>query len=169
MYEIAIICASDGKNLELTNSIAKCLSEDLKKKVKIVNLIELDLPMYTNKNGEIGIKETQKNEIEELVEIKKFIFVAPEYNGGIPPTLTNFFCWCSTSFGDDWRKLFKNKDVSLASFSGSTAQSLINALTLQASFLGFNVKGRKIQSHYGKVYTEKQVEELCLGLLDSEK
>ena len=45
---------------------------------------------------------------------ESFVFVSPEYNGGVPPALTNIIAWVSRLGGKDWRKSFNGKAAALA-------------------------------------------------------
>ena len=52
-----------------------------------------------------------------LFKIEKWVICAPEYNGSIPPILSNFIAWLSIS-GDDFRNLFNGQPIAIATFSG---------------------------------------------------
>ena len=103
--DLIIITASCGKNLELSKKFLE-KSNELKISSEILDLTTLDIPLF---NPRIHSKENIPNEIEELkqklFEIERWVICAPEYNGSIPPILSNFIAWLSIS-GDDFRNLF---------------------------------------------------------------
>ena len=100
--DLIIISASCGKNLELSEKFLE-KSNELKISAEILDLTTLDIPLF---NPRIHSKENIPNEIEELkkklFKIKRWVICAPEYNGSIPPILSNFIAWLSIS-GDDFR------------------------------------------------------------------
>ncbi len=98
---IAIITASNNKNLDLAYKIDDIVQK-LGQKTEIIDLVAEDLPLYTSKAQELGIPETVTKLSQKLISAEKMIFVAPEYNGGIPPTLTNLLAWVSVSV-NVWR------------------------------------------------------------------
>ena len=102
---LIIISSSNGKNLELSKKFFE-KSNELKITSEILDLTELNIPLY---NPRIHSKNDIPSEIfslkNKLFEIEKWIICAPEYNGSIPPILSNFIAWLSIS-GDDFRNLF---------------------------------------------------------------
>jgi len=100
--DLIIISASCGKNLELSEKFLE-KSNELKITSEILDLTTLDIPLF---NPRIHSKENIPAEIEEikkkLLAIDKWVICAPEYNGSIPPILSNFIAWLSIS-GDDFR------------------------------------------------------------------
>lgn len=160
MKSISIVVGSNGNNLKLANSI----SELLIKKNVIVNIIDitsLNLPLYTNISHKEGVPaeiEVQKKLLEGTSHL---IFLAPEYNGGLPPVLTNYFAWLSVS-GKDWRESFNGKKAIIGTHSGSGGLHALMALRVQLAYIGVNVQGRQIHTHFKK---ELNVE-VCDSLLD---
>ena len=115
--DLIIITASCGKNLELSEKFLE-KSNELKISSEILDLTTLDIPLF---NPRIHSKENIPNEIEELKQklfkIERWVICAPEYNGSIPPILSNFIAWLSIS-GDDFRNLFNGQPIAIATFSG---------------------------------------------------
>jgi NAD(P)H-dependent FMN reductase len=74
-----------------------------------------------------------------------FFFAAPEYNGSIPPTLSNAIAWLSTET-QDFRAVFNHKPAVIATHSGGGGQKLLTSLRIQLSHLGVNVLGRELSS-----------------------
>ena len=115
--DLIIITASCGKNLELSEKFLE-ISNELKISSEILDLTTLDIPLF---NPRIHSKENIPNEIKELkkklFQIDRWVICAPEYNGSIPPILSNFIAWLSIS-GDDFRNLFNGQPIAIATFSG---------------------------------------------------
>ena len=106
--DLIIISASCGKNLELSK-IFQEKSNELKFNSEILDLTTFDIPLF---NPRIHTKENIPTEIIEikakLFAIEKWIICAPEYNGSIPPILSNLIAWLDASVkermecGDHW-------------------------------------------------------------------
>lgn len=144
MSEIIIVAGSNNKNMELAREFEKSFKEK-NIAAKIVDLTQLDLPLYTPVEESKGIPEGIREYVELFDRAKGFVFAAPEYNGGVPPVVTNTIAWISRS-DSDWRKCFNGKPAAIASFSGGGGSQLLMALRLQLSYLGLNVLGRQVQA-----------------------
>ena len=72
-----------------------------------------------------------------------FIFCTPEYNGSIPPILTNAFAWISVKTSN-WRGAFNGKSALICTHSGGAGNNLISALRIQLNHLGVIVLPRAI-------------------------
>lgn len=149
-----IFVASLNENMNLANKLQKQL-EQLGKNSKIINLVELQLPMYDSlKEENEGIPKKALDLINEMKEAKDYIFVSPEYNYSLPPVLVNMVAWVSR-VGDDFRALFANKAVLLASHSGGGGNDVINAMRNQFTKLNSFVMPREIIITYQKALNEK--------------
>lgn len=148
MKKVLIIAASNGHNLKLANTFKEKYGE-LEAQAEVVDLAALDLPLYSPLAEGNGIPEQLNSLLEKLEAADALTVIAPEYNGGVPPTLTNFIAWTSRS-SDDWRKYFNGKSTSIASFSGSGGVNVLNSMRVQLSYLGANVVGRHVQAHFKK-------------------
>ena len=93
--DLIIISASCGKNLELSKKFQE-KSNELKFNSEILDLTTFDIPLF---NPRIHKKENIPVEIieikEKLFATEKWIICAPEYNGSIPPILSNLIAWLS--------------------------------------------------------------------------
>jgi NAD(P)H-dependent FMN reductase len=146
---ISIIAASNRKNLELANQL-QTIAQEMGQTTQIIDLVEQGLPLYTPKEQEEnGIPSTVKELAQILIDTDGMIFVAPEYNGGIPPVLTNAIAWLSVS-GDDWRACFNGKSALIATHSGGGGNNVLSALRSQLSYIGMNVVGRQIITNKNK-------------------
>lgn len=164
MSDIIILAASNNKNLELANTF-KSTCEAKNAKSEVIDLTSVDLPLYTPAKQKEGIPDTIHTYIEKLDNAKALVIAAPEYNGGIPPVLTNFIAWISVSGDKDWRRCFNGKHAAIGSFSGSGGLHLLSELRLQLSYLGVNVIGRQIQAHYNKPVNQDSVDSIVDQLI----
>lgn len=164
MAKILIVTASEVKNLEL----AKKFQEQLKllgNEASILQLVELNLPLYSSINEpKYDGKKLLGHWYDELHAANGFVFLAPEYNGGLPPVFTNFLAWVSRS-SKDWRECFNSKAAAIGTFSGGGGQHVLIAMRLQLSFIGMNVLGRQLISHSGKPAEDASIHSICQQLL----
>jgi chromate reductase len=147
MADIIIIAGSNNKNLELSNQFQKVL-KDNRVLSKILDLVSLDIPLYTPLEESKGVPEKVYEYVKLFDQAKGFIFVIPEYNGGIPPVVTSMIAWISRSGDPDWRKSFNSKPTAIASFSGSGGIQALVSLRTQLSYVGMNVIGRQVRGTY---------------------
>tara|TARA_Y100001968_G_C19382888_1_gene731247 strand:- start:493 stop:1017 length:525 start_codon:yes stop_codon:yes gene_type:complete len=166
--DLIIISASCGKNLELSQKFLE-KSCELKLNSEILDLTALDIPLF---NPRIHTKENIPVEIinikKKLFTIEKWIICAPEYNGSIPPILSNFIAWLSIS-GDDFRNLFNGQPIAIATFSGGIGLELLTSLRIQLVHLGSQVLGRQLLSSYNKPIDLKSVEDIIKRLNQMKK
>ncbi len=160
---LIIISASCGKNLELAQTFLE-KSNELNIYAEILDLTTLNIPLF---NPRIHSKENIPVEIKEikkkLFSIEKWIICAPEYNGSIPPILTNFIAWLSIS-GDDFRNLFNGQPIAIATFSGGVGLEILTSLRIQLVHLGSQVLGRQLFSSFSKPVDQKTVEDIIQRL-----
>ncbi len=166
--DLIIISASCGKNLELAQKFLK-KSNEFNINAEILDLTSIDIPLFnprihTKENIPVEIKEIKK----KLFSIEKWIICAPEYNGSIPPILTNFIAWLSVS-GDDFRHLFNGQPIAIATFSGGVGLELLTSLRIQLVHLGSQVLGRQLLSSFSKPVDIKTVEDIIQRLSQMKK
>lgn len=146
MSDILILAGSNNKNLELANKF----HDEFQKKglsSKVIDMIELDFPLYTAKSEANGLPEGISDQVEEFNKAKGFVFTVPEYNGGVPPVVTNTLAWISRA-SKDWRKCFNHKPAAIATFSGGGGTHALMALRVQLSYIGLNVLGRQVVTNF---------------------
>lgn len=153
---IVIITASEVKNLELAN-LFKTSLESLEANATVINLVHLDLPLYSsrsalNHQGSALLASI----IPDLEKAHGYVFISPEYNGSTPPVFNNFLAWLSNS-SRDWRNFLNGKPAALATFSGGGGFNVLLAMRTQLSFIGMNVVGRQILAHPAKPVDEKSL------------
>lgn len=144
---IVIFVSSLNENMKLATILHEQL-KSLDKESRIINLVELDLPLYTSyKEEHEGIPEIIHTLTAQMQEAQGYIFVTPEYNYSIPPMLTNAIAWISRSH-PDFRSNFSNRVIQLATHSGSAGSDVMNAMRTQFIRLGAVVMPREIITHY---------------------
>lgn len=154
MKNIGILVASVKKNMDLALDIQEVIT-DLGAKSELINLVALDLPMYTSiLEDEQGIPEEVKDLAKYLQTFNAFIIVSPEYNGSMPPVLNNTIAWVSR-VGDDFRAIFNQKFIAIASHSGGGGMRGNDAVRTMFSYVGANVLSREILTNYGKKYKKE--------------
>ena len=166
--DLIIISASNGKNLELSKQFAS-RSTLLNLSSEILDLTELNIPLYNPRNHSKNDIPDEVIQIKEkLVGIEKWIICAPEYNGSIPPILSNLIAWLSVS-GDDFRNLFNGRPIAIATFSGGQGTQLLTSLRIQLVHLGSQVLGRQLSSCFSKPAEEKSIEDIIKRLIQMKK
>ncbi len=150
---VLIFVATLNENMKL----AKNLQEQLIEKninSEIVNLVELELPLYdTNKEQNDGIPQKALELAEKMQIAKGYVFVTAEYNYSLPPVLVNMIAWISR-IGEDFRALFTMKKIQLATHSGSNGVDGLNAMRTQFTRLGAVIMPREILTTYEKSLRE---------------
>ena len=166
--DLIIISASCGKNLELSQKFQQ-KSNELKINSEILDLTTFDIPLF---NPRIHNKENIPAEIvkikERLFASEKWIICAPEYNGSIPPILSNLIAWLSIS-GEDFRDLFNGQPIAIATFSGGVGLELLTSLRIQLVHLGSQVCGRQLLSSFSKPVDIKTIEDIIKRLSQMKK
>jgi NAD(P)H-dependent FMN reductase len=145
---IYILVSSQKKNLELANLFQKYLVYG-GSKTEIIDLVSLELPLYSSKCENEKPPQTVFDISKKLEKATALIFLAPEYNGSIPPVFNNFIAWISR-LGTDWRASFNGKPALIGTHSGGGGGQVLMAMRMQLSFIGVNVIGRQILTHKGK-------------------
>ena len=143
--KIAILLSSQGKNKELANTIKNHLIDTYPVNVEIIDLVELQLPLYSQlQHDQTGVPSALQSLHQTLDAVDGFIITAPEYNGGIPPVLTNVIAWLSVK-SSDWRQVFNTKPAGIATHSGGLGANLIATLRIQLAYIGLTLIGIPIQ------------------------
>ena len=142
MKTILIISATSRNNLILAKNInAICYSLNIN--TELINLEEYNIPLYTPIEQEKSIPLVMQSIMEKFIKVEGFIICAPEYNGSIPPVLTNVIAWLSV-MGDDWRLVFNTKVGLIATHSGGEGSNLLQSLRIQLNHLGTLILPRTI-------------------------
>ncbi len=153
MSKIGILVASSNNNLKLANKL-KNISDELNVKTELINLVDLNLPLYnTIEEEKNGIPSNAKDLAQKILSLKAFIIVAPEYNGVMPAVLNNAMSWTSRAT-ENWRDAFNEKLVGLATHSGGGGTKVLQAMRIQFQHLGANILARELLTTYEKPLNE---------------
>ena len=162
--KLLIITASNGENLKLANRFLKsCEGKQINS--TIMDLTTLDLPLYNPRtHAEKGIPNSISEINAKISAFPRWIICAPEYNGSIPPILTNLIAWLSVQ-GEDFRILFNGRPIAMASFSGGGGMELLLSLRIQLTHLGAQVVGRQLMSNHQKIAKDEAISDLIDRLM----
>ena len=108
---------------------------------------------------------SKNHPVESILEANSFIFCAPEYNGGVPPVLSNALTWISVQT-KDWREAFNNKIALVATHSGGDGFRFLTAFRIQLEYLGVTVYSRSITVSNSKPYDEDKVKKILANYLE---
>jgi chromate reductase len=167
MKTILIICASAGNNFKLAQELSKeIISQNANP--EIIELTSLDLPLYHTQAEEEGIPKKAYDLSTSIRNSSAVIFLAPEYNGLIPPSLNNAIAWVSRT-GDNWREAFNSKVCAIGTHSGGGGVHVLIAMRQQLSFLGCTVLGRQIVTNFSKALNPDSATAIVEELLKTSK
>ncbi|MGB5866959.1 MAG: NAD(P)H-dependent oxidoreductase [Arcobacteraceae bacterium] len=168
MSKIGILVASATNNRKLGEKL-KELAKEENVEAEVINLVDLDLPLYsTVEEQRNGIPETAKKLAEQILSLKAFIIVAPEYNGVMPPVLNNAMAWTSRST-DSWRDAFNEKIVGLATHSGGGGAKGLQAMRIMYQHLGANILARELLTTYEKPLSDDSAKKMIEQLVKLSK
>jgi len=163
MSKIGIMVASSNYNLKLALRLQELAKEEGCEAL-LINLVELNLPLYSTLEEEKnGIPNAAKELAQLILSLNAFIVVAPEYNGVMPPVLNNAMAWTSRST-QSWRDAFNEKVVGLATHSGGGGAKGIQAMRILFQHLGANVLARELLTNYEKPLNEETARNMILQL-----
>ncbi|MGB0641323.1 MAG: NADPH-dependent FMN reductase, partial [Myxococcota bacterium] len=91
---LLICAASSGKNLDLAHRL-QALAQEQNIEAEVLDLTEVGLPLYSPQAEALGEPEAFATVHAQFERASAYFMVAPEYNGSIPPTLTNTIAWLS--------------------------------------------------------------------------
>ena len=150
---VLIISCTSGNNLKLADKFKEALDNKAMSS-EVINLEDMNFPLYhSNEKAKESLPKGFSTILEKLKKVSGIIFVAPEYNGSVPPNFNNFIAWCSVS-SDDWRLFFNGKKAIIATHSGGGGAHVLMHMRMQLSFVGMNVIGREILTNYKKPLNE---------------
>jgi len=156
---VVILAASSGKNYTLANKFSDTFTEKGVNS-EVVDLTKLDWPLYTPETEEDSTAVPDTSALSDLIsDAPALVVCAPEYNGVMPPVLNNCIAWLSVQ-SDDFRLLFNNKTVLLATHSGGGGAHCLMAMRQQFSHLGSNVIGRSMTLNKSKEFSQSTMDDL---------
>lgn len=165
---ILILSATNNSNLKLSNSIKSLIKTNINVNAKIIKLEDYSLPLFKASNYEINKKknsETIKKITNLLIESDGIVICSPEYNGSIPPIVTNIIAWISVTT-KNWRDAFINKVGIIASSSGGPAIKYNVAMKNQLEHLGMIILPKSINIYSDKSYSEDSTKKILEQLIN---
>ena len=166
--DLLVITASNGENLKLAQRFQTSAS-NLGQQSELLDLTTLDLPLFTPRTQAAKGLPTAIAPLEALLtSAPRWVICAPEYNGSIPPCLSNAIAWLSVQ-GDDFRGLFNGRPIAMATHSGGGGMEALVSLRIQLTHLGAEVVGRQLLSNYAKPAKDESIEDLLRRLLQQQQ
>ena len=120
MKKILFISATSNTNLKLADNLCNIFKNISSCSTEILNIEKYKLPLFNPSTLEIDKADNLKDIItitDKMISSDAFIICAPEYNGNVPPVLSNAIAWISVST-NYWKDGFKNKYFLIGSSSG---------------------------------------------------
>ena len=164
--KILVISVSNGENLKLAERFLKA-GKELNCSCNLLDLTESkhNLPIFNPRINSKDQPPKNLNVINNLMERHShWVICAPEYNGSIPPILTNTIAWLSVQ-GTDFRSLFNERPIAIASFSGGGCMELLLSMRIQLTHLGALVLGRQLATNKAKIAEDTSINEILTQLL----
>ena len=139
--KILMVSSTRGKNYELAQDLKEIIDNTTSIDTAVINLESYGLALYM---PDIETEnETASALSAEFENADGFVFCAPEYNGGLPPILTNAFTWISVTTAN-WRDGFKDKYAVIATRSAGSGQRFLIAFRSQLEYMGTFVMPKTI-------------------------
>ena len=163
---LLVITASNGENLKLAKRFIVA-GKKLNYSCELLDLTQSknDLPVFNPRHYSNDKAPENLESINlQLNSHSHWVICAPEYNGSIPPILTNAIAWLSVQ-GKDFRSLFNERPIAIASFSGGGCMELLLSMRIQLTQLGALVLGRQLTSNKSKFAEDKSINEILIQLL----
>ena len=162
--KILLVSATRGKNYELAQDLKEIIDNTTSIDTAVINLESYGLALYMP-----GIETETENETAsalsaEFENADGFVFCAPEYNGGLPPILTNAFTWISVTTAN-WRDGFKDKYAVIATRSAGSGQRFLIAFRSQLEYMGTLVMPKTIVVTNGQSLNRKSAERTLQHLI----
>ena len=162
MPNLLIISATNDNNLELSNNLQSMLKE-LDQEAKVISLENFDFPLF---GGKTDVSDELIHDLVEDISLAKgLIFCAPEYNGGVPPVLSNAITWVTVKTSN-WRDAFSGKFALIATSSGGDGKRFLTAFRSQLEHLGVNVLARTISHQQEKPLKDDSIKKILQGLIE---
>ncbi len=163
---LLVIAASNGENLKLAKRFL-VIGKELNYSCELIDLTESknDLPIFNPRhNSNENAPENLKSINAQMESHSHWVICAPEYNGSIPPILTNAIAWLSVQ-GTDFRNLFNGRPIAIASFSGGGCMELLLSMRIQLTHLGALVLGRQLATNKSKIAEDQSIKAILNQLL----
>ena len=168
--KLLVITASNGENLKLAERFV-IAGKQLNYSCELLDLTQSanELPIFNPRYNSNDKAPANLESINLKMESHShWVICAPEYNGSIPPILTNAIAWLSVQ-GKDFRSLFNERPIAIASFSGGGCMELLLSMRIQLTHLGALVLGRQLTSNKSKVAEDQSINAILNQLLQLEQ
>ena len=162
MNNLLIISATNDNNLELSNKLHSFLVE-LGQPSTVVSLEDYKFPLFGS--GQDADEASINKLVSQFLDVKRIIICAREYNGGVPPVLSNAITWVTVKT-KNWRDAFNGKYAIIATSSGGDGKRFLTAFRSQLEHLGVNVLARTISTQKDKPLKESSAKKILQGLVD---
>ncbi len=163
---LLVITASNGENLKLAKKFLAA-GKELDYSCELLDLTDSknDLPIFNPRhNSKYNAPENLEAINTQMASHSHWVICAPEYNGSIPPILTNAIAWLSVQ-GEDFRSLFNERPIAIASFSGGGCMELLLSMRIQLTHLGALVLGRQLATNKSKIAEDTSINTILNQLL----
>ncbi len=149
MSHILFLSATNGSNLQLAELLTG-FAEEAGATTEMVQLEELNMPLFTPTEKETnGVPAAASTLTQQFLKADAIVLLAPEYNGSIPPVVTNAIAWMSVA-GDNFRAAFNGRFAVVGTHSGGGGFKVLEALRSQLNHLGMIVLARTFQTSFNK-------------------
>ena len=162
MKKILIISATNDKNLVLAKELDNIISK-MNVQTGLLCIQDLGLPLFDFKK--VVNEDTINDLIDKLQQSSGFIICAPEYNGGVPPVLSNAITWISVK-SKNWRDAFNGKFALIGTHSGGDGNRFITAFKSQLEYMGTNVLARTIVVSNDNTLDKKSATKIIKSFVD---
>ena len=162
MKKILIISATNDKNLVLAKELDNIISK-MNVQTGLLCIQDLDLPLFDFEK--VVNEDTINDLIDKLQQSSGFIICAPEYNGGVPPVLSNAITWISVK-SKHWRDAFNGKFALIGTHSGGDGNRFITAFKSQLEYMGTNVLARTIVVSNDNTLDKKSATKIIKSFID---
>jgi NAD(P)H-dependent FMN reductase len=160
--KILIISATNDKNLVLAKELDNIISK-MNVQTGLLCIQDLGLPLFDFEK--VVNEDTINDLIDKLQQSSGFIICAPEYNGGVPPVLSNAITWISVK-SKHWRDAFNGKFALIGTHSGGDGNRFITAFKSQLEYMGTNVLARTIVVSNDNTLDKKSATKIIKSFVD---
>ena len=161
--DLLVLAASNGENLKLAKRCVHAASQR-QAKAELIDLTSLSLPLYSPRVQAAGAGAGLTSLRNRLHAAPRWMICAPEYNGSIPPVLSNAIAWLSV-MDDDFRSLFNGRPVAIGTHSGGGGMEVLISMRIQLTHLGAEVIGRQLLSNFNKPAKDESIDDVVHRLL----
>ena len=161
--DLLVLAASNGENLKLAERCVNAASQR-QAQAELIDLTSLTLPLYSPRVQAAGAGADLTSLRDRLHAAPRWMICAPEYNGSIPPVLSNAIAWLSV-MDDDFRSLFNGRPVAIGTHSGGGGMEVLLSMRIQLSHLGAEVIGRQLLSNFNKPAKDESIDDVVHRLL----